>query len=421
MFPGCLSAGENEDNFNVIEWLAAQPFSSGRVGQYGQSYGGMASLRVASLHPPHLVAIAPQESYASYYRHAARPGGILPGPGRGWAGGVPAYTNGRVTAEFQQLLWAVHPLIDEFWRQIDIDTKYDDISVPTLCFGGWFDIFKEGMVENFNGLANHAYLVMGPWTHGLPEEMADEPAPRGLLLAWFDRFLGGLDAPLPSARVTSYEVPRATSSGWREFDALPPREARVERLHFDRDGWLRASPGAAGAETYEVDPRDGPAAVVSGPTPLLPDDEGVDVAATDDRRLHFETEPLAHDVVIIGPVPVLLRAQFTASDGNIVVKLMDVAADGRVREATVGYLRASHREGHDRLVDVSPGTVADYRVTCQPVHWRFGAGHRLRISVTSGDVPAIAADAPPGVVTVRTGAGGSYVELAVLGDASVRA
>jgi hypothetical protein len=416
MFPGCLSCGENEDNFDVIEWLGTRSFCTGHVGQYGQSYGGMTALRVASLHPPHLVAIAPQESYASYYRHAARPGGILPGSGRGWAAGVPTYTNGLVTTEFQQLLWAVHPLIDDFWRQIDIDTKYDDITIPCLGFGGWFDVFREGMVENFAGLDDRSYLVMGPWTHGLPEEMANEPAPAGLLLAWFDRFLLGLEAPLPSSRVTSYEVPRSSSKGWQEFDGFPPSAARIERQYLDGEGRLSRDPGVSGEASYVVDPDDGPAVVVSGPTPVPPDDEGADVAGADERRLHFQTAPLTDDLVLVGPVDVLLRASTSATDANFVVKLLDVAPDGRVREAAVGYLRASHRDGHDHAVAVTAGRFADYRIACQPVHWRFCAGHRLRVSVTSGDVPAIAADAPAGTIAVRTGVDGSWVEFSVVSE-----
>lgn len=417
MFPGCLSQGENEDNYDLIEWLAIQPACSGRVGQYGVSYGGMSALRVASLRPPHLAAIAPQESYSSYYRHAAFPGGLAAGAGRNWANGVPAFTNSTVTTEFQRMLWAVHPLIDDFWRQVDIDTKYQDINAPVLAFGGWFDTFKEGMVENYLGLEDQAYLVMGPWTHGSPSAMPIEPAPLGTVLSFFDHHLGGMESPLPSARVTSYELPRSRSRGWVELEGFPPPDAAPLRLCLTADGRLDQSPGPAGERSYDVDPDDGPAANVLGAEAKLPDDPEADLRRSDERRLTFSTEPFHDDVVALGVPTLHLMASLSADDGALVAKVMDVAPEGGVNQATVGYLRASHRMGHSRLAPLRAGEVYPFVFDLEPLHWRFAAGHRLRVSLTSGDVPAITADAPPGTVGVRCGTGGSYLDLHVLAEA----
>ncbi|MBO0894401.1 MAG: CocE/NonD family hydrolase [Acidimicrobiales bacterium] len=415
-FPGCLSQGENEDNYDVIEWLAAHPACSGKVGQYGVSYGGMSALRVASLRPPHLSAIAPEESYSSYYRHTAFPGGLAAGSGRDWANGVPGFTNNTVTTEFQKLLWAVHPLIDEFWRQVDIDTKYGEIAVPVLGFGGWFDNFKEGMVENYLGLAEHAHLVMGPWTHGSPDTMPIEPAPLGTVLAFFDHHLAGLDAPLPAARVTSYELPRDTSRGWVELKDFPPPDASGLRLSLTADGRLALDAGPAGERSYDVDPDDGPAAIRFPPGGPLPDDPGVDLRDSDERRLTFSSEPFPDDVVVIGIPTLHLSAALSAPDGALIAKLMDVSPDGRVNQASVGYLRATHRLGHDRVAPLVPGEMSSFELRLEPLHWRFGAGHRLRVSLTSGDVPAIAPEAPAGTVTVGCGSGGSELDLQVLAE-----
>lgn len=412
MFPGCLSLGEAEDNYDLIEWMAVQPFSSGRVGQYGQSYGGMSSYRVAALRPPHLCAIAPQESYSSYYLHAAFPGGIEAGTGRNWANGVPNITKGRVTTEFQKMLWSVHPLIDDFWRQVDIDTKYGSIHVPVLGFGGWFDAFKEGMVRNQVGLRSRSWLLMGPWTHGIPHNMPVEPAPIGTLLAWFDHWLAGTDAPLPSARVTSYELPRASSRGWQELDDWPPSDATRLRLHLTVDRSLAKAPGSSGSQTYTVNPEDGPSASVGfGTDQPLPDSPEADLRESDAARLSFSTAPLNEDLVLAGPVTLHMRASLSAPDTNLVAKLMDVGADGRVNQASVGYLRASHRLGHDTIERLVPGKDYDYLLELEPVHWRFVASHRLRISVSSGDVPALVPDAAPGSVTIHCGEGGSFVDF----------
>lgn len=53
---------EADDGYDAIEWLAAQPWSSGKVGMVGASYGGWVQWWAASRKPPHLVTILPSVS-----------------------------------------------------------------------------------------------------------------------------------------------------------------------------------------------------------------------------------------------------------------------------------------------------------------------------------------------------------------------
>jgi uncharacterized protein len=99
---------------------------------------------------------------------------------------------------------------------------------------------------------------------------------------------------------------------------------------------------------------------------------------------------------------------------------MDVAPSGASILAATGWLKASHRLGDTRLAPVVPGTTYDYAVHVWATHWRFAKGHRLRLSVSSGDVPRIVPDAPPGTVTVATGRRGSYADVPVLSGPSTR-
>ena len=64
------------DAHDLIEWLAAQPFSDGRVGMFGESFGGQTSYSAAVERPEHLVAIAPMQSPSSLYHDVVFPGGI---------------------------------------------------------------------------------------------------------------------------------------------------------------------------------------------------------------------------------------------------------------------------------------------------------------------------------------------------------
>ena len=59
-----LSDAEAQDYYDLIEWAAVQPWSSGRVGLNGVSYLALSQWKVAALRPPHLAAICPWEGFS---------------------------------------------------------------------------------------------------------------------------------------------------------------------------------------------------------------------------------------------------------------------------------------------------------------------------------------------------------------------
>jgi predicted acyl esterase len=78
--PGLLdtmSRGTSECFFDVVEWAADQPWSSGKVGLLGISYYAGSQWRVAARRPKGLAAIIPWEGMSDYYRDRCRHGGIL--------------------------------------------------------------------------------------------------------------------------------------------------------------------------------------------------------------------------------------------------------------------------------------------------------------------------------------------------------
>ena len=66
-----------EDGYDAVEWAARQPWSNGRVGMIGVSFGGITQLVTAGQQPPHLRAIAASSATSDLYRDVAYPGGIL--------------------------------------------------------------------------------------------------------------------------------------------------------------------------------------------------------------------------------------------------------------------------------------------------------------------------------------------------------
>lgn len=377
---------EQRDNYDVIEWLAAQPWSTGRIGQMGVSYGGHSSLLVAVNQPPHLEAIIPVNGIHDWYENTIYRGGIYSARIRGWQAAVAPDT---------LRTYARHPYYDRFWEQRSVMSRWNRLTVPTLEINGWYDRYRDGMVKNQRARPDNVWLVSGPWEHGSPEGQyagIDD----GAYLAWWDRWLRrDGEAPLPREKITSYETPGpGAGTGWQQFDQWPPRAARTLTLAMTADGELARGAGRPGSHDFSVNTRPGP--------------------STPDERLAFTTGPLARDLVLAGGLSASVRAEFTAADGNLAVIVYDVAPDGTETRVTEGWHKASHRATHRYPQPVVPGARYDVTVPVWPTHYRLAAGHRLKITVSSDDYPEIDADAPAGRVSVGVGARGSTLALSVL-------
>jgi predicted acyl esterase len=400
VFHGWFSAIENRDNYDLIEWLAARSDSTGRIGQHGNSYGGMTAYRVASLHPPHLAAIAPQQSYASLYLDFAYPGGIRSLGDPYWFGFAGATGAGHSLASTQEVSWAQHSLRDGYWKQIDIDTKWSQITVPVLAFGGWPDVFQDGMARNAIGLQGpDRYFVSGPWVHG---NTFDATVTKGALLAWFDRWLyRNPFAPLPPTPAASFVMP---SGPWQTLPAWPDPEARTHSLSLTASGGLADAAPVGGTATYSATPAAG---------------------AVDTWRDHlaFRSQPFAAPEIIGGAGTLRLSAALRGSppvDTNFVVHLTDIGPSGNRTLITRGYLKASHLSSHEVPAVLPAGQLVTYRVPLWHVHYRVAAGHRLELWLGNGEndccftsAPAAAQPRPPLTVAVATGPSGSVLDLPV--------
>ena len=132
-----------------------------------------------------------------------------------------------------------HPDDGPFWDALRMGTRYDEVDVPMLHIGGWFDFFLGGTLRMFQGLQAHARteaarraqrLVIGPWVHGPdtnqsqageldfgPEAMFDIRAQR---VRWYDYWLkgvanGAMDGPPVRAFLMG-------ANRWLELDSWPP-------------------------------------------------------------------------------------------------------------------------------------------------------------------------------------------------------
>ena len=446
--PGFYSADTDdaEDGYDAVEWAAALPWSTGKVGTIGNSYCGWTQWELAHTRPPHLAAMLPQGCVANLLdREMAgtlRLGRVLwwtvntLSPDRAKRMGVTAFPKNTDEADAFWLerdrskwLWylplmeipdEVMPGMGQHWRKWLRDhasdhfgflEKHEQISVPALSTTGWYDQ-QIGTIKQFTGMVENGktevarqnqHLIVGPWTHtgadwisreGVvdfgPEAERDYYETADL---WFRRWLKGERNEVEEWPPIQLFVMGANR--WRAEQEWPlARTVYTDYfLHSDGnantpagDGVLSTEPpGEETADRYDYDPRDPVMTLYTQPGQQLPYDQ----RALDSRRdvLVYATPPLAKPVEVTGPITVKLWAASSARDTDFVVKLQDVWPEGFVQELCHGIVRARYRESYDSPSLIEPGQAYEYTIQVHPTSNLFKAGHRIRLDVSSSDFP----------------------------------
>ena len=423
---------EQRDVEQVVNWVARQPWSNGRVGMYGGSYQAITPLLGAAHQPPALKAIVPAVAYSDAYGDIVWHNGMFnTNFVTQWFGAQTALSMSgtSTTSDFraragQRLVSETRlaPWNDAFYRERAIYNKYDRIKIPVLHLGGWFDGFSRGTVRNFQGVASrHNRLIMSPCTHkgcGAPFDplspYAANAAPPGAkdpVLAWMDRFLKGKRNGIAAAApVQYYDLGTST---WKTARTWPPAAAKTVDFNLSgksvdaagslNNGALTLSTlhgdEAFAEDRYVYDPTTGTSeAAAKWGTVAASPHARLDQRPDEAHSLTYTTPARRQPLELAGPMELRFWASTTAEDTDFVAKVTDVAPDGTSTLLTTGYVRASHRRWdparskpaqpylpNTRAADVVPGKVHQYRVDIWDIAHTVKPGHRLRLTISSGD------------------------------------
>jgi putative CocE/NonD family hydrolase len=409
-----MSRVEREDGYDVVEWIAEQPWCNGKVGMWGVSYPGFTSLQVAAMKPPHLGAIAPIDADPDLYLGFAYPGGCL--NALQLCGGYgpfmlvsnlmsPLYFDSearwkRVWDEHLEKNepWLVsalaHPFRDAYWKESSILDAIEEIEVPVLAIGSWRDLFPSAPLQLYSRLKSPKKIIVGPWVHGDPDTVV--PPPRidylELILRWWDYWLKGQNnGIMDDAPITIFVQGKREEEGavWRGEDSLP---SGAEILLYLSDGTLAAKPppqeitldfaadDTAGVDAGLWDPM---GATIVG----LPLDQRRDDAVS----LIFDSEVLEKSIDLFGIPRVNLFCSFSSPRANVVVKLNDVSPERRRSTLiSTGWMNLEHvDELHEKGRIVEPGSVYSLAIPLGASCYRIMPGHRIRLSISGTDFPRI--------------------------------
>ncbi len=442
---------ETADGVDAFAWAAAQPWSAGVVGAFGGSYMGCTQWLPARAQPPALRALAASVTFSDMYEDSAYQNGAKVLHDLRWvvADIVPAEFQRRskrglplpahvtaldVDAVLAQLPladhplihdaapfyadWLAHPFAGEYWMPISPRAGYRQINVPALNIGGWYDIFLNGVIKNYQGMRDqggteHARrngrLILGPWTHmnwsgSFPEREFGSAASSdaidlpGLQLRWFDRWLKGIDNGLEQEPPVMIFV--MGSDCWRTEADWPLAAARIHAYYLhsggrantlNGDGVLSLDlPGDQPSDMYLYNPlrpvpTTGGQVILPGGNASGPRDQrGVEMR---DDVLVYSTPVLDRPVTVIGPIDLRLFAASSARDTDFTGKLVDVFPDGRAIILTEGILRARYRNSLAQPELLEPYSVYELRLDLWATANVFLPGHRIRLEVSSSNFP----------------------------------
>jgi predicted acyl esterase len=411
---GYNSKFEREDGYDLVEWIAQQPWCDGNVGMTGYSYYSEVQVAIASEQPPHLKAIYPTGMYSDLYR-VAYPGGILClflyglWDGRlGTSGLAPkkvvsAMMKNLSKEEFERRRKEVlshpdigrypntyhllhypqknppffdlllNPLNGPFYYERSSYTKFDKIRIPVYSIGAWTHFFNVvGQLSVYSGINSpHKKLMMHP------PGLVDRPWRQGLdrVIRWYDHWLKGIDTGMMDEPPINIFVMGLNQ--WRYENEWPLARTRWTQFYLRSWGGLSPEP-----EKYNHEPD----CFVQQPLYM----------SSETHSLKYLSPPMSEDLEVIGPVALYLFASIDTDDTNWIVELSDVDGHGREQLLGRGTLKASHRaidkgksqpwqpyHPHTSSEPVVPGEVYEYAIEIVPISNMFRVGHRIQLEIKS--------------------------------------
>ena len=430
---------EANDGYDTQEWIGHQPWSNGKIGMAGGSYLACVQWLSAPLRSEFLTCMAPRVMCNDYFNGLLYPGGAFQlNVAVTWGMRTRARTAQSIefhdwTDTFHTLPlcdmaklagddvafwtdWIEHSADDDYWQAINVEKKFDQIGVPALEMGGWFDLYTRPSFTNFNGLrqrgrgphVKHGKLIIGPWPHRLSgctrtgdvnfgaDSMVDLDA---LELRWFDYWLKGIDNGIQSEPPLRLFIMGINQ--WRDEYEWPLARTDWQKWYLHSDGNANTVLGDGGLspqppederpDRFLYDPRY-PVQTLGGSNCCTP--EVVPWGPYDQRPVEmrgdvlcYTSSPLEADLEVTGPIDVVLYAASDASDTDWTAKLVDVSPTGYAMGLCDGIIRARHRESRSKPTLIEPGKVYEYAIEIGATGNVFRKGHQIRIEISSSNFP----------------------------------
>ncbi len=435
---------ETRDGYDVVEWLAAQPWCNGKVGMWGISYGGFTAIQVAALQPPSLKAIAPMYATDDRYTDDVHYlGGCLTGSELaqyavsqiGLNAMPPSlkYSRSDWAAQWKARLEQTPPWLLEwlrqqtdgpYWRSGSLAPDYERITCAIFHIGGWADGYTNAVLRMQEKCINAPRkALIGPWGHAMPDSASPGPHLDWLheLVRFFDYWLKDIDngvmaePPLTIFReeyTPPEPFPVKMNGAWHSEAAYPIPRTQPLTLYLGEGVLITAAqfriqnsehlhpwrcpPGqvCVPAQVFTIDtyphrPTLGTRAALCWGSGAAPNGLARDLRPDEALSLTYTSPPLTDPLDIIGFPETILYLSSSAPVAHLVARLTDVAPDGTSAPVSAGILNLTHRYGHTNPQPLQPDEIYEIHLPLKAAGYRFLPGHCLRLSIASAYWPVI--------------------------------
>jgi X-Pro dipeptidyl-peptidase len=421
---GCWDYGgvkEQQSGVDLVNFLAQQPWSNGKVAMIGGSYDGTTANMVAarSSEAPGLAGIVPIAAISRWYGYAYSDGVRYSGNSQrptdegfdtplafdfGF-GRTPPTDPNAIDAALDRIRpcdadlhtqkgYDTSPDYDAFWLERDYRKDAPRFTVPALIAHGWqdYNVKQEEGVELFKALDG------GPLTklflfqdgHGSPPDDAFLP----VLDAFFERVLMGRESGIEAmpAVMTQGRTAAGDDAGFRAEPSWPPPGTQPLSLPLGRSA-TAGTLGGSGA---------GPPASYTDRVPVSEEIAGRALGA-EAQWLTYRSEPLAADTRIVDAPVLEARITVSRDHGRLVPTLFDVDPAGTAVPISRGFLNLRYRDGLAGEQPVPVGEEFPIRVTFKNQDWTVKAGHRIALALASSNTAWAIPDTPGLAVEVTSG------------------
>jgi putative CocE/NonD family hydrolase len=444
---------ESTDAYDTVDWLLQNLVNhNGRVGIYGGSYSGWATLMAALEPHPAVRAVLTAASPADWwkgddlhhngafrlmYAYSWVGGDAWPrkeGPTSNPASGAVYETNdgyqffldiGPVKDVNERYFhdenttwndYMLHGDYDNFWKERDLLQHLNKIRIPVLHVAGWFDaedyrgplMIYETIEKNNPDIFNS--IVIGPWNHGgwngtgeklgdiYFESDASDFFRREIEFPFFMQYLVNDKEPdLPEALVF-----QTGENQWKKFDSWPPTGTQDKKMYMEDHGRLTWNPGNTG-ENQSFDE------FLSDPNKPVPWSSSIQTqqgslwmiadqrfAASRPDVLVYKTEPLKEDLTIAGPIIAHVSVSSSGTDADWIVKVIDVYPGdagrllGDYQMLLAGdVIRSKYRNNPENPEALVPNQVTEIEFNLLDKFHTFKKGHSIMVQVQSTWFPVI--------------------------------
>jgi predicted acyl esterase len=395
---GMMDIKEQQDGYDMIEWIASQPWCNGNVAMIGDSYWAWIQYGVAAQQPPHLKCIVPHDGGTDFYRDVYYQGGIFRGGD---------FANHWVTDTFLQCVWpgkvegklppinliadlAMHPEDGPYYWERSSYNKVDKIKVPALLGVCLTNNHSRGQLQLYQALKAPKKLLVAPetgyWAH--LRFITNKPLCE-YVLRWLDHWLKGKNNGIMDEPEVAIYDPAAAE--WRYENEYPLKRTEWKKFYLHSDG---AGPAA---DTINGSIDENPPKQEKPDKYQVP--ECISLLMNDKPVLVYSTPPLESDLRVWGPLSITLYGSSSAIDTTWFVKVYDIVPGGKPRYLNRGLLRASFREvdktkskpgqpvhSFQKPALLEPNIIYEYQIEINPIFYTFKKGHQFRVEIASEDM-----------------------------------